>query len=233
MPSLALLKRKEVWFPTWRGWLLILLVTAMLVIGATMGAVPFLAAVRPMHQGVLVVEGWIPDYAMEEAKRVFESHSYKFLVVTGVPIEQGYYISKEKNFARLAVLTLKELGMKEEAIVPIMVANAPRDRTYATARQVRVWLDAKSITDPVDVFTLGVHARRTWLLYRLALGNKYTSGVIASSDRSYDPHAWWKTSSGFRTVTSEIIAYVYAKLLFNPRNSESIERGSNLNGGSS
>jgi hypothetical protein len=100
--------------------------------------------------------------------------------------------------------------------VPVPCANVARDRTYATAFQVRAWLDSKAVTDSVDIFTLGVHARRTWLLYRMALGNHYRTGVIAGVDERFDRRRWWKTSSGFRVVTSELIAYVYAKLVFRP-----------------
>jgi hypothetical protein len=220
MALLGLVKRREIWFPTWRGWALGVLVVCALGVGATWEAVPFLAPVQPRHEGVLVVEGWIPDYALEEAKSVFEHHSYKMMVLTGVPIDEGYHISKEKNYAQLATSTLKQLGMKEEVLVPVTCPKVPRDRTYSTARQVRAWLDAQSITDNVDVFTLGVHARRTWLLYRTALGQRYHTGIIASQDRRYDASEWWKTSSGFRTVTSEVIAYAYARLLFHPRGSE-------------
>jgi hypothetical protein len=226
MPALGLVKRKEIWLPTWRGWLLALVVAILLGIVAKNTAVPFLAPVQPRYEGVLVVEGWLPDYALEEAKRVFESHPYKLIILTGVPIDQGFHISKEKNYAQLATTTLKHLGMKEEVMVPVTCPKVPRDRTFSTARQVRAWLDSKSVANNVDVFTLGVHARRTWLLYRIALGKHYATGVIASSDRRYDADKWWKTSSGFRIVTSEILAYFYAKVLFRPQAAESMEPGS-------
>ena len=66
------------------------------------------------------------------------------MIVTGVPIEQGFHISKEKDFAQLAAATLKLIGMKEDRIVPVSCPSVPRDRTFATARQVRKWLEAKS-----------------------------------------------------------------------------------------
>ncbi len=225
MPWLGLVKRKEVWLPTWRGWLLLGVGGVAAGLLAIMTLVPFLAPVQPLSRGVLVVEGWIPDYALEEAKAVFESRSYRCLVVTGVPIDQGYHISKEKDYAHLAESTLKQLGMKPETVVPIACPETLRDRTYATAQRVRAWLDSNSMADTVDVFTLGVHARRTWLLYRMALGPQYTTGVIASQDRRFDRRRWWRSSSGFRTVTSEVIAYLYAKFLFYPGTSAPAEPG--------
>lgn len=185
-------------------------------IGGAVGTVPFLSTDRPLHEGILVVEGWLPDYALEEAKRTFETHQYRLLVVTGVPIDQGYHVSDQKDYAQLAASTLRELGVKEESIVPVSCPEVRRDRTYATARQVKAWLDPQSSNESIDVFTLGVHARRTWLLYRLALGDGRPIGVISGSDRRYDEQGWWRSSSGFRTVTGEVLAFGYAKFLFQP-----------------
>jgi hypothetical protein len=213
---LGLFKRKEVWVPTFRGWLLMAVAVVGLLAGGVAGTEPFLAANRPLHRGVLVVEGWVPDYALEAAKRQFETYSYELVVVAGVPVEHGSHISWATNHAYLAAATLQKLGLPAERVVPVPCPEVPRNRTYAMARKVREWLETHPGHAQVDVLTLGVHARRTWLLYRLALGANYSAGIIASGDRRYDPKRWWRTSSGFRTVTSELIAYLYAKLLFNP-----------------
>src|SRR5262249_35597270 len=154
---------------------------------------------------------WLPDYALEEAKKAFESHPYRLMIVTGVPIEQGYFISKEKNYAQLAAKTFGELGINSTSIVQIPCPEVPRNRTYSTARRVAAWLEHQPGDEPVDVFTLGVHARRTWLLYGMVLEANHPAGIIAGEDRRYDRQLWWKTSSGVRTVTDEMIAYLYAK----------------------
>jgi hypothetical protein len=217
MLGLRLLKRKEIWVPTAAGWVLMLGVLALVLVTGLVTVVPFLAPVHPISGGILVVEGWLPDSALEEAKKVFESHPYQCLVVTGVPIDQGLFITKATNYAQLAAITLRGLGVKPEAVVPVSSPEVPRDRTYSTARQVRDWLDREGKTDTLDVLTIGVHARRTWLLYQSALGKRYRVGIIAAKDDRYDPKVWWTTSSGFRTVTSEALAYFYAKVFFYPR----------------
>jgi hypothetical protein len=226
MQGLKLFKRKEIWVPTWAGWVLGLGILALAFVVALVSLVPFLAPVRPLSGGVLVVEGWLPDSALEEAKKVFESRPYQRLLVTGVPIDQGLFITQATNYAQLATITLRHLGVKAEAVVPVTCPEVPRDRTYATARQVRAWLDANGGPETLDVLTMGVHARRTWLLYQLALGQRYQAGVIAAKDDRYDPKAWWKTSSGFRTVTSEAIAYCYAKVFFSPAQGPALSAGS-------
>ncbi len=191
------------------------LAAAGLGVAAIVGVVPFLATVKPSHQGVLVVEGWLPDYALEEAKQTFESHSYRLVVVTGVPIEQGSFLGNFQDYAQLGAATLREFGMDEKRIVPVSCPDVPKDRTYSTACQVHRWLKEQSSQEAVDVFTLGVHARRTWLLYRLALGSSRHVGIIAGEDRRFE-RRWWTTSSGFRIVTGEAIAFIYAKFLFYP-----------------
>lgn len=40
-------------------------------------------------------------------------------------------------------------------------------------------------------------------------------GVIAVPDQSYDIDQWWKSSKGFRTVFSEIIAFSYPRCRYN------------------
>ena len=225
MRSIGLFRRKEVWVPTLRGWVLLLIVGIAAGLLAITTTVPFLAPVQPKGNGILIVEGWLPDYALEQAKQVFERRSYRLMIVTGIPIDHGLHISVEKDYAQLARGILRDLGMDPELIVPVSCTNVPRNRTYATAQAARLWLDQSSAPGPVDVFTLGVHARRTWLLYSMALGDRYPVGIISGADQRYDPDRWWTTSSGVRTVMSEVIAYLYAKLFFYPGSAEAREGG--------
>jgi hypothetical protein len=48
----------------------------------------------------------------------------------------------------------------------------------------------------------------------MALGPGVAVGVLAPRDIGYEPAQWWKTSNGVRRVSDEIIAYLYAKLVF-------------------
>jgi hypothetical protein len=184
---------------------------------------PILSPTEPLGRGVLVVEGWLPDYTLEEAARAFESHSYRAIVATGIPLDHGAYILPETNYAQLASETLQRLGVKPESIVCLSCPKTPRNRTYGTALLVRRWLDSQSAKAGVDVYTLGVHARRTRFYYHLALGPKYKVGIIAGREQRFNPTFWFTTSSGVRTVTSEMIAYLYAKLVFSPSSREARE----------
>jgi len=52
------------------------------------------------------------------------------------------------------------------------------------------------------------------LLYEKAFGKGSEVGIIAVPDHGYDAKRWWASSKGFRDVTDEAIAYVYARLIF-------------------
>ena len=50
---------------------------------------PFLAPDKAPHEGVMVVEGWIHDFALDEAVLMYRAGDYSKMVCTGTPIETG------------------------------------------------------------------------------------------------------------------------------------------------
>ena len=72
---------------TWLGWLLIILVTAGLFLAALANIYSYLATDKGPRHGVMVVEGWIHDFALDEAVMMYRSGSYSGIVCTGTPIE--------------------------------------------------------------------------------------------------------------------------------------------------
>jgi hypothetical protein len=93
-----------------------------------------------------------------------------------------------------------------------------RDRTYAAgvalARELRQQPD---FDGTLNVMTLGAHARRTRLLFQMAMPDGWRVGVIPVTDQGYDARRWWTSSAGFRDVTGEAIAWCYATLFFRPK----------------
>ena len=92
MVRLGLIKRKNVWLPTWRGWVLVFLVVAAALITGMYRIHAFLAVNQPVSSDVMVVEGWLPDFALKKAVQIFKSQNYHLMVVTGGPIEAGQFI---------------------------------------------------------------------------------------------------------------------------------------------
>jgi hypothetical protein len=171
----------------------------------------FLSPVQPVAADALIVEGWLPDYALESAAHEFKSHHYNLCITTGGPMETGMYLSNYRSFADIAYLTLRKLGIDSEQIVSVPSPQVNKDRTYASSVALREWIDkTRSRVNSVNVFSLGCHSRRSQMLFSKALGRNIAVGVIACNDRSFDSQRWWHYSSGLRMVIGEALVYIYA-----------------------
>ncbi len=217
MPYLGLIKRKERWGLTVRGWLLLILFGIGALVVALVCVHPFLAVTDPVRGDILVVEGWLPDYALEKVIDEFRSNKYRMLVTTGGPLPKGFYLAEYKTSAELVFATLKHLGFDEELLVAVPGPYAKKDNTYAAAVALKKWLLASGLSvKSLNICSMGPHARRTRLLFEKALGDNVEVGIIALESQEYDPKAWWKTSMGVRIVIGEAIAYLYARFFFWP-----------------
>jgi hypothetical protein len=216
-PFRGLLRRRVCLLPTWRGWLLLLLAGLLLATCAVKKAQSFLAVTDPVTGGALVVEGWAPDYALEEAVTEFRQHHYTKLYVIGVPLEHGAPLSEYKTYAELGAATLLKLGLDRDNVQAVPTPVVCQDRTYASALALKQWLQQHNVMPAeLNLISLGAHARRSRLLFEKAFGRDARVGIIALENQDYDPEHWWKSSQGVRTVTDELIAYGYARLLFHP-----------------
>jgi len=194
-----------------------LVIGAALVVVATKEIHPFLAVNEPVPGGVLVVEGWLPDYALEETIGEFRRDHSRTLFVTGGPVEYGAPLVDFKSSAELGAAALVRLGLATNTVQAVPAPWVRRDRTYASAVTLKNWLRKHGVAETnLNVISLGPHARRTRLLFSRAFGDEYKVGVIAIRDRDYDPSRWWESSSGVRSVIGETIAYGYARLFFHP-----------------
>jgi hypothetical protein len=204
MISLRLAKKKELWVPTCWGWLLIFFTVFAVVAGYMRNVQSFLGVSEPVQAQILAVEEWIPPYALESAASEFKAHGYAQLVVVG-------------DDRRWVVPILKGAGVDERQIVKVPVQPVSKDRTFAFAVALRNWVLASGMQGKaINVYTLGVHARRSRELFRRALGPGFTVGIISCEDPYYDPRSWWESSDGFKTVIDETISYLYTELFFFP-----------------
>jgi hypothetical protein len=214
-PGRGFLQRRECLLPTWRGWLVLLLAVAALVVFSIRGAYSFLAVNDPVDSGALVVEGWLPDYALQQAITEFRKGHHSQIFVTGGPLEIGAPLSEYRTFAELGAATLVRLGLNTNAVQAVPAPAVRLDRTYASAVALKNWLDSHAIVETnLNVISLGPHSRRSRLLFEKALGKNYKVGVIAVENQGYDTNRWWESSSGVRTVMDETIAYLYTRLSF-------------------
>lgn len=194
----------------------------------------FLAVNRPLGRDILVVEAAIPKEYLAQVPIVLRSGHYRYLVVVGPPAEA----SDEKSSADVAEAELEKVGCDPGMMVKIRVPfqstlrsyaipiGAPpwcvlflrfqvSRRTYADARAVSEWLTSSRIpARGLDVFTVSVHARKSWNFFQHAVGDKCPVGIIAAQVTLYNPRYWLLSREGIRVVPHNLIGYFYAKIIF-------------------
>ncbi len=210
-------KKTSVWLPTWRGWLALLLAAVFAILGAIRGVHPFLAVNRPVQADVLVVEGWVPEYALKQGLDLTRERNYRYLLLTGGLVKGEVAPEPGDTYARMAMKRLKRIGGDLAHVRPVASEKLTRDRTYGSALAIRDWLaEEGGDFQSINVMTMGPHARRSRLLFRKALGPGIEVGVIPVTNREYVPQAWWRYSEGVKETLSEGVAYLYARFLFRP-----------------
>jgi hypothetical protein len=213
----GMVRRRRCWLPTWRGWATLVLIISVAGFIGVRVAYPFLALTDPLPGGILVVEGWAPDYAVAEAVAEFKRQPYEKFCVTGGPMERGVPLSVFKTYAELGAASAVKLGLAPTDVQALPAPEVRTDRTFASAVALARWLKERGVTRAkVNVVTVGAHARRTRLLFEMALPQDVSVGVVAVANEDFDPHRWWRSSQGVRTVVGEALAYAYARLLFHP-----------------
>lgn len=190
---------------------MLLIVAALVLVGAR-NIYGFLAVNSPVAGKVLVVEAWIPRYALREAVEIFNRGGYDRIVAAGT-----IGIDEDPTKEYFATGRLIEMGVPPDRIVDATYAYAKRDRTFHAAMTVRAWLESNGLArTSIDIVTLGVHARRSRLLYERAVGDDVAVGVYSIAERGFDADRWWQSSHGTRRVIDETIAYAYARLFYLP-----------------
>jgi uncharacterized SAM-binding protein YcdF (DUF218 family) len=210
--------RKERWGLSWRGWLIVSTGVLLTFYVFLLRVYPFLAVAHRVDTNVLIVEGWVHEYAIRAAVEEFRHGSYQRIFTTGGPVEgAGGYVNDYQTEASVGAELLIANGISRKSVemVPSRVMN--RDRTYGSAAALRSWFrEHNLVARSLNVLTEDVHARRSRLLFQEALGKDVKVGIIAVPNPDYDSRQWWRYSAGVKGVSSETIAYGYAKFLFYP-----------------
>lgn len=213
-----LFSRRTRWGLSIYGWLCLLAFLAGGSVFLLYTIHPFLALTVPVPGEILVVEGWVHDYAIVTAVDEAKLRGAKEIFTTGGPVRgEGKYTADYATIAHVGAGRLRAFGVAPDSIRTVPAHDIGRDRTFASALALKQWLreHGRNVRS-LDVVTESVHARRTRLLFQEAFGRETHVGSIAAYDPDYDPKHWWRYSEGVREVIGETIAYVYAKLLFWP-----------------
>lgn len=209
----GLIEYKWQWALTIRGWAILLFFLAAIGLLILTQIQPFLSVSAPIEAEALVLEGWVGDEVIKGAIAEFERGNYQLLITTGVPLSRGYYLSQYKDHAHLAAATVIALGFAPDKIVAVPAPLVKRNRTNISAVALQKWLSqSNSSLKSINLYSLDVHTRRSWLMFKQVLAPKVKVGAIAHPTSDYDPKLWWTYSAGVRAIISEMLAYLYARL---------------------
>ena len=217
------LSKRERWGLTWQGWLALLLILVLAAVVFLTRIHPFLTPTHRVESNILVVEGWVHSHVIQAAVKEFTTGNYQLVFSTGGPSNgSGKYTWDADTSASVGAGQLRAAGVPPESLQMVASHVIGRDRTYYSAVALRDWFrehntDVKSL----NIISESTHARRTWLLFQEAFGDKVKVGVIAIQNPDYDAKHWWRSSDGVREVVDETVAYLYVRLFFHPtRNSD-------------
>ena len=210
----------------WQGWLLFLLMSVLLGSVFLITVHPFLTPTERVDANTLVIEGWVHDYVIRAAAKEFMTGGYKQMFSTGGPsIGSGGYIGDADTAASVGAGELRSSGISSTFVQSVPSHVIGRDRTYYSAVALKDWLREHEINvGSFNIVGEDAHSRRTWLLFQEAFEDKAKVGIIAVPNPDYDAKHWWRSSEGFREITSETLAYLYARLFFHPPREQGVQR---------
>jgi hypothetical protein len=178
---------------------------------------PFLAVNQPLGADVLVLEAWVPDYALKSGIELAEARNCSLILLTGGTVKGEPDPEPGDTYPRMAAERILRFGGSLNRVRVVESVTPTRDRTYSSAVAVLEWMKREGVhVSKIDVLTKGAHARRSRLLFQEAMGPEVEVGIVSIPDREYDAAHWWRYSEGVKEVLSEGAAYFYARFLFRP-----------------
>ncbi len=210
-------RQRQVWMPTNLGWFSLLLICVVSGFLLLSNIYNFLAQNEPVGALILVVEGWLAPDELDQSIQTFKKGKYERIVTTGGPVTQWPGSNLDTDYAKLAADYLALHGIRRDLIYVVSAPKSAQERTFLSAVMFRESAQRLGITlDAVDIFSSGPHARRSRLLFQMALGPKVRVGVLAARPSDFEPEAWWRTSVGVENVFFQSFGFIWVKCCFWP-----------------
>jgi len=220
-----LINKRERWGLSIYGWIVIVIIIFLPIYLGLRNLYSILSPVHREKTGILVLEGFISDYVLEDAINEFTNNHYTLLITTGTPLEYGDLLERYHNTSRVAGMSLIKLGFDSTKLVMIGTDEIRNERTYNSAIKLKKWICAnRPDIRAINLMTMSVHGGRSQLLFKKALGDSIRVGIISVPNFYYGPHSWWRSSKGFRETMNEAIGYFYVRYFFHPYEKESSEK---------
>ncbi|HRP01003.1 MAG TPA: hypothetical protein PLN54_16355 [Flavobacteriales bacterium] len=174
--------------------------------GFSSGALVFTAPAAP---GPEVPVGFVARFTVE-GTNVHE-------LVGQVTIHQGDGSQREgqPTYAEQGRDRLVRDGIPYDQITAVPTIEVEGSRTWSSARSFTDFARSAGI-DRFDVATLGVHARRSWKMYRKAWGTNAGVGIVSLNDPWCRRWSWWTNYYGWYQMTKELVALPAPYLVSGP-----------------
>lgn len=215
---MGIVHRREAWRLSARGWCVVVGCALTVAAATFFGIYPFLSVNCSVGSDVLVVEGWVHNYAIKRAAEAVQKGTYTSVFVTGGPVEgTGAFTSDYNTTAHVGASRLRAAGIDPTKVTSVPSRVNGRDRTYSSAIALRDFFAAqgRSVKE-FTILTEAPHSRRSRLLFGKAFGDSVEIGTLPIPNPDYDSARWWRYSQGVRDMVGESIAYLYARLCFWP-----------------
>jgi len=213
----GLVKRTQIYLPTWKGWLALLAVAGLFVSIGIHTAYPFLALNEPVRQegpvDLLVLEGWAPKNVVEAAANLYHEGHHAGMATTGGPVTGNNHLVPFATYALFGSSRLQDLGVPEDRI---FVTPPHPMQSRRTLYDILALRDALAKQGPlpktINVVTADIHARRTRMHFQRIFGKDTKIGIIGVAPDDYDPEHWWRTSYGAKHIIMELMSTCYETL---------------------
>ena len=210
---LNLFRRRNLWWPTWPGWICILaLLATPLVVWGLVGE-RFLSPTKKVDAPILIVECWIGKAGLTAAVEEYESGNYTHIVAVGPKVKRGW-LSEGHSVAELAGRHLLEIGIPGDQIITAIAADRDMNRTFEAAQSALRELKERQIRVPaINVFTHGTHSRRSRLVFSKVFGDTTKVGCISwVPPRDVDSGIWGSTER-IESLFTETLSYFFELIL--------------------
>lgn len=219
----CLIRKRNLYWPTWKGWVLVVGLLAVPPIWWWLRGESFLAKTGRVDANVLVVEGWIGSEGVAAAAREFRDGAYEYAVATG-GMSEPVWTEERWSYAELASKVLQGAGIPPERVVVAQSAPSVAGRTYESAVATRKALEARGIrVSGINVFTKSAHARRSRLLFDKVFGREVEVGVIGWLPPGHGEGSWRSSTERAESFLQESVGYAYEWLWDSGRSDESME----------
>lgn len=101
---------------------------------------------------------------------------------------------------------LSAIGINKNRIQTINYKPSESNKTLSSAIALNNFTRQTALKS-FNIFTSGIHARRTWFTYQKILGKEYSIGIISLKTKKFNKQNWWKSKEGILEMMDEIISY--------------------------